>query len=68
MHTQEEGHVTTEAEIGVDATASQGRTRNLERGKKDSSLESSEGGNMAVQTPWFQTSRLWDCEKVSFCC
>jgi len=26
------------------------------------------GGNMALPTPWFQASGLWNYERVNFCC
>ena len=70
--TQGEGDVKTEAETGVmclQAEERQGCRQPPEAGrhKEGCSLEVFRGST-ALRTPWFQTSLLQNCERISFYC
>lgn len=58
----------SEAEIGVMRTQAKGHLETAEAGRGWEGFPSRAfGGNMALQTPGFQTSGLHDYERISVC-
>lgn len=66
---REEGHVTVEAEIRVKPPQAKEQRDHLkpEVGREEPPLEPS-GGRAAPPAPWFQTSSLQSCERMTFYC
>lgn len=63
------GHTKMKAEIGImQPRVKNARSYQKPEERKDSLSDRGVRGSVSLQTSWFQTSGLWNCDKINFYC